>query len=96
MYRLVSLTLLPGKTTKQILSEAASEHMKVKKVTGTNQCGLTKGKPCPTNLVALNDSLTGSVTEGEHWMLSTLTLAQLSTLSPTASWYIQVGMLQSR
>lgn len=42
VYRLVSLTLLPGKTTEQILQEAASEHKKVKKVTRTSQHGLTK------------------------------------------------------
>jgi len=53
---------------------------------------LTKGKACPTNLVALHDNTTGSVIEGEHWMLSTTTLAGLSILSATSSWYIQVGM----
>lgn len=82
IYRLVSLTWLPGKIMEQILSETASKYMKVKKVTGTSLHGLTKGNPCPTKPVALSNSMTGSVIEGEHWMFSTLTLARLSILLP--------------
>lgn len=69
---MVSLTLLPGKNLEQILSEAASEHVKVKKVNRTSQHGLNKGKPYLTNLIVLNDNIAGSAMRGENWMSSYL------------------------
>lgn len=45
-----------------------------KNMAGNSQCGLTKGKPCPTTLIASYAKVTRLVDQGEQWMSFTLIL----------------------
>ena len=63
-YRLVSLTLIPGKVTEQLILETISRHMNNKKIIRSSQQGFTKGKSCMTNLINFYDEMTVLVDEG--------------------------------
>ncbi|KAF1469936.1 tRNA-specific adenosine deaminase 1, partial [Megadyptes antipodes antipodes] len=63
-YRLVGLTLIPGKEMEQLILETISRHMKDKKIVKSSQHGFTKGKSCLTNLKDFFDEVTGLVDEG--------------------------------
>lgn len=57
-YKPISLISAPGKITKEILTKTTSSCMKDKKVIGKRQHRFTKGKLCPTNLIALYSGTT--------------------------------------
>ncbi|GAB0209103.1 mitochondrial enolase superfamily member 1 [Grus japonensis] len=63
-YRLVSLTLIAGKVTEQIILETTSRHMKDKKIIRNSQHEFTTGKLCLTNFINFYDEMTGLVDEG--------------------------------
>ncbi|PKU46105.1 rna-directed dna polymerase from mobile element jockey-like [Limosa lapponica baueri] len=62
-YRLVSLTLIPGKLMEQLILETISCYMHHKKIIRSWQHEFTKGKSCLTNLINLCDEITGLVDE---------------------------------
>jgi len=57
-YRLVSLTIIPGKMMKQLILEVIIKQVGEKKVIRSSQHGFTKGKSCLTSLLAFYDSMT--------------------------------------
>lgn len=83
-YKPVSLTSIPGRVIEQILMEAIFKYI-MDKMIRSCQHGCKQGKSCLTNVVAFCDETTGFADEGERCMLSILTLARLSTLSPVTS-----------
>jgi len=62
--RPVSLTSIPGKVMEQLIMDVISKQVEEKKVIRNSQHGFTKGKSCPTNLIAFYDSMTSWVEEG--------------------------------
>ncbi|KAK4826426.1 hypothetical protein QYF61_008959 [Mycteria americana] len=63
-YRLVSLTLIPGKVMEQLFLETISRHIKDKKIIRSSQHGFAKGKSCLTNLIIFYNEMSGLVDEG--------------------------------
>lgn len=68
-YRLVNLSLVPGKVMEQLILKTISRHMKDKNDVKSSQHGFTDGKSCSTTLITLYDKMTGLVEK--QWMLST-------------------------
>jgi len=58
-YRPVSLTSIPGKMMEQLILEAIIKQVEEKKVIRSSQHGLTKGKLCLANLIAIYDGMSG-------------------------------------
>ncbi|KAK4816474.1 hypothetical protein QYF61_017226 [Mycteria americana] len=58
-YRLVILTLIPGKVMKQLILEMVSRHMKEKVVISSSQHVFTKEMSSLTNLITFYDEMTG-------------------------------------
>lgn len=85
-YRLVGLTLTPGKVMEQVMLETVPEHTEDKKVIGSSQRGFMKGKSCVSNLTDFNKIIC-SVDKGRAMGDIALTLGRLSALFPiTSSW----------
>lgn len=63
-YRLVSLTLIPGKVIEQLILETIPSPMNSK--IGSSQCGLTKGKSLSTGLINLYNEMTGLIDEDRN------------------------------
>lgn len=86
-HRLVSLTLIPGKRMEQVMLKTVSEHIKDKKVIGSNQHGFMKGKTCVTDLTDFYNKIICLVEKGRVGDDSTLSLGSLPALSPVlSSW----------
>jgi len=68
-YRLVSLTLIPGKMMKQLILKITSKHMKDKKVIRISHHGFTKRKTCLINLILFYDEMAGLTDEGRAYHL---------------------------
>lgn len=52
----ISLTLIPGTVTKQLIPETTSRHMKDKEVIWSSQHAFMKGKSCLTVIAFHNDA----------------------------------------
>jgi len=63
-YRPVSFTSILGKVVEKLILEVIIKQVEEKKVIGSNQNGLPKGKSCLTNLIAFYGGMTGWVDEG--------------------------------
>ncbi|KAK4817133.1 hypothetical protein QYF61_002402 [Mycteria americana] len=63
-YRPVSLTLVPGKVTEQIILSAIMRHVQDNEVIRPSQHGFMKGRSCLTNLISC-DKVTRLVDEGK-------------------------------
>ncbi|GAB0182914.1 mitochondrial enolase superfamily member 1 [Grus japonensis] len=63
-YRPVSLTSAPGQVMEQHILRVINKQVEEKKVIGSGQHGITKGKSCFTNLIAFYDGTAGWVDEG--------------------------------
>ncbi|KAJ7422818.1 rna-directed dna polymerase from mobile element jockey-like [Pitangus sulphuratus] len=63
-YRLISLTSIHGKLTKQLIVETICRHIKDKNITRSNQHGFTEAKSCLHNVINFYDEMTGLVDEG--------------------------------
>ncbi|GAB0202498.1 mitochondrial enolase superfamily member 1 [Grus japonensis] len=64
-YRLVSLTLVPGKVMEQIILSAITWHVQDNQVIRPSQHGFMKGRSCLTNLISFYDKVTCSMDEGK-------------------------------
>ncbi|KAJ7410835.1 rna-directed dna polymerase from mobile element jockey-like [Willisornis vidua] len=92
-YRLVSLTLVPGKIMEQIILSAIKWHVQDNQGTKLSQHGFVKGRSCLTNLISY-DKMTSLVDEGKAVDVPIQTLLKLLTPFPTAfSW--RIGLLMA-
>jgi len=57
-YRPVSLTSIPEKVMEQLVLDAISRKLEVKKAIRSSQHGFTSWRSCSTNLVAFYDAIT--------------------------------------
>ena len=64
IYRLVSLTSVPGKVMEQIILKTISRHLKDKKMVRIGQQGFTNGELRLTNLIVFSSEGTSLVDEG--------------------------------
>ncbi|KAK4810354.1 hypothetical protein QYF61_019273 [Mycteria americana] len=64
-YRPVSLTLVPGKLTEQIILSAITRHVEDNQGIKPSQHGFRKGRSCLTNLISFYDKVTRLVDEGK-------------------------------
>jgi len=64
-YRPASLTFIPRKVIEQLVLDVISRQLEKKKVIRSSQHVFTKGKSCPTKLVAFYDVITGWVHGGK-------------------------------
>jgi len=61
----VSVTSVPGKMMDQILLDDTLDHMRNECVIRESQHGFTRGRSCPTSLVAFSDGVTALVEKGK-------------------------------
>jgi len=64
-YRPASLTLMPGKVMKQIISCAITQHIQDNQVIRPGQHGFMKGRSCLTNLISFYDMVICLVDKGK-------------------------------
>lgn len=81
-YRLVSLTLSPGKIIEQLILETISRHMKDKKIIRSSQHEFNKGE---VMLDQCNKLLQSGQLRREQWILSTWTSVRPLMLFLTGS-----------
>lgn len=91
IYRLVNVTLVPGKKMEQILLESLLKHMENKEATGDSQHILTQGKSCLTNLVAFHYGVTALVSEARVTDTTYLHLCKVFDISCMTSLSLNWG-----
>ena len=64
-YRPTSLTSVPGKVMKQIISGDIMDQLTVNQGIRSSQHGFTNGRSCPTNLISFYDKVTCLVDKGK-------------------------------
>ncbi|PKU27542.1 rna-directed dna polymerase from mobile element jockey-like [Limosa lapponica baueri] len=64
-YRLVSLTLVPGKVMQQIIFSNITWHIQENQVIRSSQHGFMKGRSCLTNLISFYAKVTHAEDEGK-------------------------------